>query len=179
VPADHAKWNGANGETKPQAGTLDFNMRAAYIHILADALTSLLAIFALAMGYWAGIWFLDPLMGIVGGIVIAAWAVSLCRQASRQLLDVVSSPSHERRVREQLEAIDDVRVADLHVWELGPGRRSCIVALVTSTPRDVEVYRKAVLAALPIAHLTIEIHRCEQHPREAISAHEVAHQHEH
>jgi cation diffusion facilitator family transporter len=151
---DHAR-------RKPQAGTLDFNMRAAYIHILADALTSLLAIVALTLGRWAGVWFLDPLMGVVGGVVIVLWAFSLCRQAARQLLDVVSSPVHERVVRERLEAVDDVQVADLHVWELGPGRRSCIVSLVTAAPRDVAYYRAKVLDALPIAHLTIEVHQCE------------------
>jgi cation diffusion facilitator family transporter len=146
---------------KPEAGTIDFNMRAAYIHIIADALTSVLAIIALALGKWANVWFLDPAMGLVGGVVITAWSVSLCRQASRQLLDVVSSPRHEEVVRRQLEAIDDVKVADLHVWELGPGRRSCIVSVVTATPRDLSYYRDAVLAALPVAHLTIEIHCCE------------------
>ena len=170
---------------KPKAGTIDWNMRAAYIHILADALTSLLAIFALSLGYWADVWWLDPTVGIIGGVVIAWWAVSLCRQSSRQLLDVVSSPSHEAKVRERLEAIDDVSVADLHVWELGPGRRSCIVSLVTSTPRDVAFYRDAVLEALRVAHLTIEIHQCEHHPREAQAgtdpspARAVAHHHEH
>ena len=144
----------------PKPGTLDFNLRAAYIHIIADAMTSLLAIAALSLGRWASMWYLDPLMGLVGGAVITWWAVSLCRQASRQLLDVVSSPRHEQIVRERLEAIDDVRVADLHVWELGPGRRSCIISLVTSRPRDVSFYRDAVLDALDVAHLTIEIHEC-------------------
>jgi cation diffusion facilitator family transporter len=166
---------------KPKAGTLDFNLRAAYIHILADALTSLLAILALSLGYWGGVWFLDPLMGLVGGVVITAWAVSLCRAASRQLLDVVSSPAHERVVREKLEAIDDVRIADLHVWELGPGRRSCIVSLVTTKPRDVAFYRDAVLKALKVAHLTIEIHQCalaHGAPGEGLQP-EVAHAHEH
>jgi cation diffusion facilitator family transporter len=145
----------------PRPGTLDFNLRAAYIHIIADALTSLLAIAALSLGWWAGLWFLDPLMGLIGGAVITWWAVSLCRQASRQLLDVVSSPRHEQIVRQRLEAIDDVRVADLHVWELGPERRSCIVSVVTARPREVTDYRRAVLSALDVAHLTIEIHRCE------------------
>ena len=154
----HAHGNGDRG--KPQPGTLDFNLRAAYIHIVADALTSLLAIAALSLGRWTDLWFLDPLTGLVGGGVIVWWAVSLCLQASRQLLDVVSSPRHEQVVRQRLEAIDDVRVADLHVWELGPGRRSCIVSLVTAYPRDVATYRDAVLSALEIAHLTIEIHKC-------------------
>jgi len=145
---------------KPVPGTLDFNLRAAYIHIIADALTSLLAMGALALGWWGGLWFLDPLTGLVGGAVISWWAIGLCRQASRQLLDVVSSPRHEQIVRQRLEAIDDVRVADLHVWELGPGRRSCIVSVVTTRPREVTAYRNAVLSVLDIAHLTIEIHQC-------------------
>jgi cation diffusion facilitator family transporter len=144
----------------PRPGTLDFNLRAAYIHIFADAMTSLLAVAALSLGWWAGLWYLDPLMGLIGGGVIVWWAASLCRQAARQLLDVVSSPHHEQIVRERLEAIDDVRVADLHVWELGPGRRSCIVSVVTARPREVSDYRAAVLSALDVSHLTIEIHRC-------------------
>ena len=163
----HGHHHGGNGQDAghdhhaPRPGTLDFNLRAAYIHIIADALTSLLAIGALSLGWWANLWFLDPLMGLVGGAVITWWAISLCRQASRQLLDVVSSPRHEQIVRQRLEAIDDVRVADLHVWELGPGRRSCIVSVVTAHPRQVTDYREAVLAALDVAHLTIEVHRCE------------------
>jgi cation diffusion facilitator family transporter len=166
---------------KPKVGTIDWNMRAAYIHILADAMTSLMAIAAISIGYWTDIWYLDPIVGIVGGVVIAVWAVGLCRQASRQLLDVVSSPAHEEHVRAQLEAIDDVRVADLHVWELGPGRRSCIVSLVTSTPRGVDHYREAVLKALPVAHLTIEIHQCEHHSESASAAAHAhaAHAHDH
>ena len=156
----HHDGHGHDHHDKPQPGTLDFNLRAAYIHILADAMTSVLTIAALALSGWADLWYLDPLMGLVGGSVILGWAVTLCRQASGQLLDVVSSPRHEQIVRERLEAIDDVRVADLHVWELGPGRRSCIVSLVTAQPREVSDYRDAVLAALDIAHLTIEVHRC-------------------
>jgi len=157
---DHAGHDHA-AAGKPVAGTLDFNMRAAYIHVFADAMTSLAAVCALALGSWAEMWYLDGLMGLIGGAVIVWWAVTLCRQAGRQLLDVVSSPRHEQVVRERLEAIDDVRVADLHVWELGPGRRSCIVSVVTARPREVADYREAVLSALDIAHLTIEIHRCE------------------
>jgi cation diffusion facilitator family transporter len=177
---DHAREHGGAGRRgKPEAGTLDYNMRAAYIHIVADALTSLLAIVALSLGKWAGMWFLDPTMGLVGGAVITWWAVGLCRQASRQLLDVVSSRRHEDVVRKRLEAIDDVRVADLHVWELGPGRRSCIVSVVTANPRELAVYREAVLAALPVAHLTIEIHRCELPHNDQERAPEVAHHHEH
>ena len=121
-------------------------------------------------------------MGFVGGGVILWWTVSLCMQASRQLLDVSSSPAGEKVVRERLEAIDDVKVADLHVWELGPGRRSCIVSLVTSSPRDLAFYRDVVLGTLECAHLTIEIHHCDlAHGPLAVGARslEVAHSHEH
>jgi cation diffusion facilitator family transporter len=170
---DHDRHDRHDRDPKP--GTLDFNLRAAYIHIIADALTSVLAIGALTAGKFAGWWFLDPAMGLVGFAVISWWSIGLCRQAMRQLLDVVSSPRHERVVREKLEAIDDVRVADLHVWELGPGRRSCIVSLVTTQPRDVAYYRSAVLDALPIAHLTIEIHQCELPHGEPAAAHSHPH----
>ena len=169
---DHGDHDHEHHDRAREGGTLDFNLRAAYVHIMADAITSLLAIASLALGKFAGLWFLDAAMGLVGGGVITWWAVSLCRQASRQLLDVVSSPQHERVVRQQLEAIDDVRVADLHVWELGPGRRSCIVSIVTARPRELAFYRDAVLGALDVAHLTIEIHACDLE-------HEVAHAHVH
>jgi cation diffusion facilitator family transporter len=172
----HHEAEEADPDLPPKPGTLDFNLRAAYIHIVADALTSLLAIGALCAGKYAGIWFFDPAMGLVGGAVIAWWAVGLCMQTSRQLLDVVSSPTCERVVRERLEAIDDVRVADLHVWDLGPGRRSCIVSIVTARPREIDEYREAVLGALEVAHLTIEIHRCEL-PHHDVAA--VAHVHAH
>ncbi len=161
----------------PKAGTLDFNLRAAYVHIIADALTSVLAIIALTLGKYAGVWFLDPAMGLVGGSVIIWWSFSLCRIASRQLLDVVTSPEHEAVVRKKLEAIDDVRVTDLHIWELGPGRRSCIVSIVSAAPRDLDYYKSVVLAALDVAHLTIEIHRCEL--PHAAPVGRAAHAHEH
>jgi len=168
---DHAK------TVKP--GSLDFNMRAAFIHVLADAMTSVLAIVALSLGMWGGLWFLDPAMGLLGGVVIVWWAIGLCRQASGQLLDVVSSPKHEAVVRQKLEAVDDVRVADLHVWELGPGRRSCIVSVVTATPRDVAFYRDTVLGAVGLAHLTIEIHQCALPHDDVGNEAQVAHRHEH
>jgi cation diffusion facilitator family transporter len=159
---DHAHAHAHHGHGHGHGHGHDHNLKAAYIHVLADALTSVLAIAALILGQTMGWWFLDPAMGLVGGAVILIWAYGLCRSASRQLLDVVPDVEHERAVRSRLEQIDDVRVADLHVWELGPGQRSCIVSLVTSTPRDVDYYKQAILAAVPVAHLTIEIHRCSR-----------------
>jgi cation diffusion facilitator family transporter len=175
----HDHGDEASSDDPPKPGTLDFNLRAAYIHIMADAATSVLAIGALCAGKYLGLWFFDPAMGLVGGAVIAWWAVGLCMQASRQLLDVVSSPTCERVVRERLEAIDDVRIADLHVWDLGPGRRSCIVSIVTAKPREIDDYRAAVLGALDVAHLTIEIHRCELPHHDAEVPHVHTHTHVH
>ncbi|NJM91179.1 MAG: hypothetical protein HC863_02705 [Myxococcales bacterium] len=90
------------------------------------------------------------------------WAIGLCRQASHQLLDVTTKPELEAWVRRRLEAIDDVRVADLHVWEIGPGQHGCVVSLVSARPRDVEHYRSALLSSSELAHLTVEIHGCNR-----------------
>jgi Co/Zn/Cd efflux system component len=83
--------------------------------------------------------------------------------AASPLLDVVPSESLTRSIETTLEKIDDVRIADLHVWELAPGRRGCIVSLVTAAPREVQYYRAAILKAATLAHLTVEVHRCDRH----------------
>lgn len=140
----------------------DHNLRAAYFHVLADAFTSVLAIAALVGGRYAGWKFLDPLMGIVGGAVILRWSVGLCRGAARQLLDMVSSPALAQTIRKRLE-VGDVRVTDLHLWELAPGRRGCIVSLVTEAPEDTAVYKSLLEGIDGIAHLTIEVQRCPGH----------------
>jgi cation diffusion facilitator family transporter len=135
----------------------DVNLRAAYLHVAADALTSLTAIAALLGGRYFGWVFLDPLMAILGSAVILKWGVGLVRQSGRQLLDVVSSPELEAAIRRNLEALGEVEIRDLHVWEIGPGKRGCIVALTTTEARPLEVYRGAVLEAAAIEHLTVEI----------------------
>jgi cation diffusion facilitator family transporter len=140
----------------------DHNLRAAYMHVLADAFTSVLAIAALIGGRYAGWTFLDPLMGIVGGIVILRWSVGLCRGAARQLLDMVPSTALAESIRQRLE-VGDVRVADLHLWEMAPGRRGCIVSLVTETPEDTAVYKSQLDGIGEIAHLTVEVQRCPGH----------------
>jgi cation diffusion facilitator family transporter len=144
-------------------GGHDHNLRAAYFHVLADAFTSVLAIGALVAGRYAGWTFLDPAMGIVGGLVILKWGVGLCRDSAKPLLDVVPSSELAEKIRRGVEEVDDVRVADLHLWELGPGRRGCIVSLVTAVPRDTSYYRNAILQMSDLSHLTVEVHRCPDH----------------
>jgi cation diffusion facilitator family transporter len=141
----------------------DHNHRAAYMHVVADALTSVLAIGALLVGKYLGWKVLDPAMGVLGGVIVLKWGIGLCRSAGRQLVDATSVANVEDEVRLALEGIDDVRVADLHVWEISPGRRGVLAALYTSSPREARFYRQAVEARGPFAHVTIEVHRVEPH----------------
>ena len=138
----------------------DHNLRAAYLHVLADALTSVLAIVALVVGkYFNWVW-ADAFMGIVGAIVITRWAWGLMRDTSRILLDSQSSLALAGRVRTCLEAEEDVRVADLHLWPLGENHQALIVSLVTHHPRPAEHY-KARLRGLPgLDHVTVEVNEC-------------------
>jgi Co/Zn/Cd efflux system component len=103
------------------------------------------------------------MMGIVGGVVILRWSIGLCRGAARQLVDMVESPALAETIRRRLE-IGDVKVADLHLWELAPGRSGCIVSIVTDAPKDTEVYRSLLDGLDEIAHLTVEVQRCHGHP---------------
>jgi cation diffusion facilitator family transporter len=146
----------------------DHGHRAAVMHVVADALTSVLAIVALGLGLGMGWAFLDPLMGVVGGVVVLKWSVSLCRAAARQLLDATASEKLESSLRALLEGIDDVRVCDIHSWEVGPGRRACIVSLISATPRETAYYRERILAVIPLAHLNIEVNRRRDRPGPAV-----------
>jgi cation diffusion facilitator family transporter len=138
----------------------DHNHRAAVMHVMADVLTSTLAIAALLAAHFVGWNWLDPAMGILGGLVVAKWSIGLCRTASLELLDAVPSPSLRIQIREALEGIDDVRVRDLHLWSLGRGARSCMVTLVSATPREPTEYRRRILEVCDLSHVTVEVQRC-------------------
>jgi len=134
----------------------DINLRAAYMHVIADAFTSVLAIAALLGGRFYGWVWLDPLMGIVGAGVIAHWSIGLLRSSGAVLLDTVPDEALAKRIGERLAA-EGAEVADLHLWQVGPGHRSAIVSIVTGKPRPPATY-KALLADLPtLSHVTIEV----------------------
>jgi cation diffusion facilitator family transporter len=134
----------------------DHNLRSAYFHVLTDALTSVLAIVALLSGRFYGWWWMDPLMGIVGGIVIARWSWGLLRGAGAVLLDTVPDPRLVERIHRSLEQGDD-RVTDLHVWRIGPGHLAVIASVVSDQPREPDHY-KARLAGWPqLSHVTVEV----------------------
>ena len=131
----------------------DNNLRSAFAHVLADALTSVLAIVALLAGRYLGWIWLDPVMGIVGGLVIAVWAWNLMRDTAAVLLDT-SDPHLEAEVREQVEGPGDARITDLHVWRIGPGAHAAIVSVAGTVDR--ETIRERLVPVHELAHVTIE-----------------------
>lgn len=139
----------------------DTNMRAAVGHVLADAIVSVLAVGALTLGYLFGWRWLDPAMGLVGTIVIAAWAVSLIRTAGANLLDAVPDQHLECEVRTAVEVGGD-RVADLHVWRLGPGHAALILSVVTDHPRPPADYKGRLAGVNGLSHVTVEVNRCTE-----------------
>lgn len=137
----------------------DTNFRAASVHVLADAFTSLAAIVALTAGRVLGWTWLDPLMGLVGMVVIGAWAASLVRSAGAILLDMVPGDGLEARIRDAVELGGD-RVADLHVWRLGPGHAAVILSLVAEAPQAPQVYKGRLRGIDGLSHVTVEVTRC-------------------
>ena len=134
----------------------DHNLRAAYLHVLADAATSVLAIVALVCGKYFGAWWLDPVMGIVGALLIGNWARGLLRDTGHALLDVVPDPALAQQVRSTLEHAG-YAVADLHLWPLGGGHNALIVSVVAPAPCPPETIC-SLLAPLPhLSHITIQV----------------------
>lgn len=131
----------------------DNNLRSAYLHVVADALTSVLAIAALLGGRYLGWVWLDPLMGIVGSVVIAVWSWSLMRDTGAVLLDATDA-ALEAEIRELVEGPGDAKITDLHVWRVGPGAHSAIISVVGATR---EIICARVKPAHGIEHLTVEI----------------------
>jgi len=135
----------------------DNNLRAAYMHVLADALTSVLAIAALSAGGLYGWLWLDPAMGIVGALVIARWSWGLIRDAGGVLLDYVP-PGEDLpdEIRSAIEAPGET-ITDLHVWQLGPGHHGAIVSIASSEPRAPSHYRHKLAHIHDLSHVTIEV----------------------
>jgi cation diffusion facilitator family transporter len=164
----HAAGERAAAKAKGSPLTHDHNLQAAYLHVLADALTSLLAIVALVVGRRTGFTLLDPLMGVVGAIVIARWSWQLLARAARPLLDMVPASVDLAHLREVLEEASAGEVVDMHVWEMGPNEVCCVVALAAHKPVDIETCRRIVVRETAVDHLTIELRPCAgEHPQRA------------
>jgi cation diffusion facilitator family transporter len=142
-----------------QAG-VDHNLKAAYLHVIADALTSLLAIVALAGGMAMGWRFLDPLMGLVGAVVVGRWAWGLARDSGRVLLDAEDHGEVAAAVRRMIESEPDHQVTDLHVWRVGTASRSCLISLVSHAPHAPDYYKRLLRGIPGLDHVTVEVNRC-------------------
>jgi cation diffusion facilitator family transporter len=134
----------------------DNNMRAAFVHVLADAAVSVLAIVGLAAGKFFGWNFMDPVMGIIGMLVIANWSIGLIRDTGAILLDMLPDRRMAARIRDELEADGD-RLTDFHLWRLGPGHLGAIVEVATRRNRDAEYYRQRLSRFSALSHVTVEV----------------------
>lgn len=149
----------------------DLNRHAAYLHVLADALTSVTAIVALLAGKFFGWSWLDPVIGIAGSIVVAVWAYGLIRNTSGILLDRTPETSDlPDEIRRAVENDGDSIITDLHIWQVGAGQFAAIVSIVAHQPKSVEAYRELFHEHEELVHVTIEVQQCQDHEK----AHEKA-----
>ena len=142
----------------------DHNLRAAYLHVLADALTSLLAIVALFTGKAFGWIWMDPVMGIVGALIISRWSYGLLVDTGKVLLDRDVNEEAVKEIQSIVESDSDNRVTDLHVWRVGSHHLSAIISIVTHYPKPPEHYKKLLAGYHEMAHLTVEVNPCEGDP---------------
>jgi cation diffusion facilitator family transporter len=141
----------------------DLNLRAAYLHVLADAFTTLLAIIALTSGKFFGWSWLDPVVGLVGSGVVFSWAYSLLRDTSGILLDRTPLTSDlPEEIRRAVESDNDSIVTDLHVWQVGAGKFAAIVSIVAHEPKTSDAYRELLRKHDELVHVTIETQHCRE-----------------
>jgi cation diffusion facilitator family transporter len=156
----------------------DHNLRGAYLHVVADALTSVLAIVALALGKWFGWVILDPVIGILGGIIICRWALSLCKDTAWVLLDAEDSTDIMDAVYECIVQEDTTWIVDLHIWDLGLGRRACVLSVVSKEPKSPDFYKAQLANVGSFFHINVEVFSFIDEPKYRLE-HSHHHNHEH
>ena len=139
----------------------DHNLKAAYMHVLADALTSLLAIVALVLGKYFGWNWLDPIMGIIGAIIITRWAYGLLKQTSPILLDGSIDADYQSGIKEIIEKDSDNLISDIHIWKVGANHYAAIISIVTHNPKPTQYYKNLLKDFHRLSHTTIEVYACE------------------
>lgn len=141
----------------------DHNLRAAYLHVLADALTSILAIGALLAGKYYGANWMDPAMGFVGAALVARWSFGLILETSRVLLDRSASEAMTAELKAAVEGDSSDKVTDVHLWSIGHGIYAAEIAIVSDDPGTPDHYKSRIPERLNVVHATVEIHRCTDH----------------
>jgi cation diffusion facilitator family transporter len=140
----------------------DHNLRSAYLHVLADAMTSVLAIFALLAGKFLGLLWVDALMGVVGAVLVCRWSWGLLKDTSNVLLDKQVSPRLEEAVKQAIEQKDGNRIADLHLWSIGPNIHMATISLATHKPEPPDYYKSLLPDSIGLVHTTVEVHECKR-----------------
>lgn len=135
----------------------NLNLRAAYLHVIADAFTSVLAIVALLCGKFMNWIWLDPVMGLIGSVLIGVWTWSLLRETGAVLLDSSADGALAAEIRAAIESDGDTRISDLHVWKVGPGRHACILSVVARSPHALEEYKRRLNGIHELVHVSVEI----------------------
>lgn len=138
----------------------DINLKSAYVHVVTDALTSVLAIAALAGGLWLGWNWLDPAMGLVGAAVIAWWSKGLLADSARVLLDREMDSPVVGQIRSAIQSDGDAEIADLHVWRVGRASHAAVITVVAKSPLSPAAYRERVAGIPSLAHVSVEVNRC-------------------
>jgi cation diffusion facilitator family transporter len=139
---------------------VDHNLKAAYLHVLTDAMTSVLAIIALLAAKYFNLVWMDPVMGIVGAIMVIRWSVGLIQGTTIVLLDHQSSLEVRRKITSVLESFKDTKVSDLHIWSIGPGIYSSEISVITKYPESPDMYKAMIPQDSGVVHTTIEVHTC-------------------
>ena len=172
----HGSSNGKHGREQEEdakhehADHNDHNFRSAYIHVMVDALTSILAIFALLFAKYLGQQWLDPFMGLVGAALIVRWSWGLLRSSASVLLDLQAPDEVLGAIRKAIESDGDNRVSDLHVWYVGPGIYAAEIGIVSSRPLDSDSYYSLLPEDLGLVHVTFETHLCAGPPLQRIGS---------
>lgn len=158
---DHHHWHAHDHEHAHVGAHFhrDHNLRAAFVHVMADAAVSVLVIIGLVAGRQFGWLWMDPLMGLVATAVILSWSWTLVRSAGAILLDACPDPALARKIAVRLEQKGD-RVSDLHLWRVGPGHLAAIISLVSDEPKAPGIYKKRLSGLSGLSHVTIEVERC-------------------
>lgn len=157
---DHGHDHAHDHDHKHDDSHPDLNVRSAYLHVLADAATSVLAIIALLGGLYFGAAWLDPVVGVVGAVLVTVWAVGLLRDTGKVLLDAEMDSPLVAEVREVIEqGAVPARITDLHVWRVGRAKYACVLSLTTPSDKDGEYFRRALCVHEELAHVTVEVDR--------------------
>ena len=159
-PHDHHGHGHDHGHVHGHDHHHDHNFSAAYLHVIADAFTSVLAIAALAGGAFFGWRWLDPAVALLGALVIAQWSWGILRSTARALVDATEDPAIAQRIRELVENDGDARLSDLHVWQVGARAWCAALAVVADDPLPVAAYRARLQSIKELRHATVEVHRC-------------------